>query len=214
MKSDRRRATMGTSVTLPRNVMDALRRAQHVLQVDSNAEDHGALYDLVNGLGEYLSGAIPNETCPVSSQDRPTKHETLIDLKMIVPTYNGKWLLENPSLEECDGPFLPVLVTPADGLRIVLGTHEYDDFDKPGIYIERRHNGWMIFLQPHYAGDTSGFVVFLDDGHSYFAPELDAQEHQTMMVDFEDAVAELDDIKPTGPSCVPTAIVERERREC
>lgn len=209
MESDRALATLGSAVSLSRNVMDAVRRAQEALQGDSNDEEHDALYALVNALGENWSGEIPNEASYVSS-----KHESAIDLKMIVPTYNGKWLLENPVLQECDEPHVPVLVTPADGLRIVLGTHDCNDFDKPGIYIERRHNGWMMFLQPHYAGDTSGFVVFLDDGRSYIAPDCDAQEYQTMTVDYEQAVAELDDIKPTGPSCAPTAIIERERKKC
>lgn len=215
MKSDRR-GISAASVTITLSVMDALQRAKEALEGDSNDEDHDALYALVAVLEEALAGGLLNEShvsCPFDyTLHKPMKKENAADLKMVVPTYNGKWLQEYPALAEFDEPHLPVLVTLADGLRVILGTHDYDDFEKPDIQIERRHNGWLIFLNPMGAGDPSGFLVFLDDGRSYVAPECGLHDNQTIMVDYEQAVAEVDDIKPTGPSCVPTGIVEREQK--
>jgi hypothetical protein len=65
-----------------------------------------------------------------------------------------------------------VLIREADGVRIVLGTHDYEDYEKPDIYIERRPNGWAIFLHPLGGSDPSGFVYFLDDGRSFLAKEF------------------------------------------
>jgi hypothetical protein len=132
------------------------------------------------------------------------------ELKLMVPTYNGKWL-EGPncSLDDFGPPEVPVLVRPADGVRIVLGTHDYDDYCKPEVQIERRHNGWAIFLQPLGGSDASGFVYFLDDGRSYVVKEHGYGTEQIQLVEYEEAVAEVDDILPTGPSCAPTMIIER-----
>jgi hypothetical protein len=104
----------------------------------------------------------PTEQLPKTTTVLP-----LEGIKVSVPTYNGKWLNENPDLPEFDEPEVPILVCPADGLRIVLGTHDYNDYSKPDIQVERRHNGWIIFLHAMGGGDPSGYVVFLDDGRSF-----------------------------------------------
>ena len=91
-----------------------------------------------------------------------------------VPTYFGHAASRGytlPNKKEFDEPNVAVLVQEADGLRIVLGTHDYDNFEKPDIQIERRPGGWAIFLHPLGGGDPSGFVYFLDDGRSYLVPE-------------------------------------------
>jgi hypothetical protein len=68
---------------------------------------------------------------------------------------------------------VPLLVSEADGVRIILGTDDPNDFEKPDIQIERRPGGWSIFLHPVGGGDPSGFVYFLDDGRSYVVREND-----------------------------------------
>ncbi len=133
------------------------------------------------------------------------------DFKLFVPTYNGKWLDEPKwTVPEFDDPEVPVLVHQADGVRIVLGTHDYDDCQKPDIQIERRHNGWMIFLHPGGGGDASGFVVFLDDGRSFIAKESGYGPTEPIeMVAYDEAVAELDDLLPSGLSCTPAMVVQK-----
>jgi hypothetical protein len=212
MKSDRTRATLGASISFPPDVRDALRHAQEALQGDSNDEYHEALYTLVNVLEEASVDGIGDDPLPaVDAQVKPMKHESATDIKLVVPTYYGKWIQETPGLEDFDEPHQPVLITQPDGLRLSLGTHDNSEFHKPEIQIERRRNGWMIFLQPLGAGETSGFVVFLDDGRSFVAPD-GPRDYQVSMVVYEQAVAELDEIKPTCSSCAPTAIIECERK--
>ncbi len=134
------------------------------------------------------------------------------ELKMMVPTYNGKLLETDPALPEFDEPQVPVLVRSADGVKIILGTNDYDDYTKADVQIERRHNGWMIFLHPHGGCDPSGCVVFLDDGRSFVAQEHECvTAGQIEMVEYEEAIAELDDVLPTGLSCEATMIVEQPR---
>src|ERR1051325_7675918 len=122
--------------------------------------------------------------------------------EMMVPTYNGKWLDgTNGAPVDFDDPQVPVLVCPADGVRIVLGSHDYLDMSKPDVQIERRHNGWMIFLPPLGGSDPSGCVVFLDDGRSYVSTEHGyGPTAPIALVEYEEAIAELDNIKPSGLS--------------
>lgn len=95
------------------------------------------------------------------------------ELKLIVPTYvasvpeKADGSDDNPDF---GGPYVPIIIREADGVRIVLGTHDYDDSYKPDVQIERRPNGWAIFLHPS-AGDPCGYVYFLDDGRSFLVPE-------------------------------------------
>jgi hypothetical protein len=60
-----------------------------------------------------------------------------------------------------------VVVHSADGIRVVLGTHEFLDVDAPDIMIERQPRAWAVFLHPIGGGDPAGYVYFLDDGRSY-----------------------------------------------
>ncbi|MFL5245114.1 MAG: hypothetical protein ACJ8FY_23675 [Gemmataceae bacterium] len=96
--------------------------------------------------------------------------------KLSVPTYNGYFYSEevdNGTIEEFGDPTVPVLVHEADGVRVVLGTHCYDDLEKPDIQIERQPNGWMIFLHPLGGSDACGYVFFADDGRSFLSKEYD-----------------------------------------
>jgi hypothetical protein len=116
------------------------------------------------------------------------------ELKIRVPTYYGsadEAKVAAAKLSEFDDPRVPVLVRPADGLRIVLGTHDYYDMTKPDIQIERRSNGWAIFLHPVGGGDASGYVYFMDDGRSFIIPENDVGPTPPIrMLPRDDAVAE------------------------
>jgi len=121
--------------------------------------------------------------------------------KMMVPTYHAEMaakagLTDNNDFGE---PSVPVLICDAEGVRIVLGTHDYKDFSKPEVQIERRPNGWAIFLNPVAGGDTSGLVYFLDDGRSFLVPDGLPSE-AIHVLDRSEDVPMIDD-----PSvCVPT----------
>ncbi len=132
--------------------------------------------------------------------------------EMMVPTYNGKLLDDNPGLKEFDEPELPVFVGSAEGVRIVLGTHDYHDYTKPDVQIERRHNGWLIFLHPQGGSDASGYIAFLDDGRSYVVKECCGGPTTPIeMVEHEEAFAEIDETRATGMSCEPTSIIDASR---
>ena len=97
------------------------------------------------------------------------------ELRLTVPTYNGTAFpsaTERGEIEEYGPPKVPVLIRSEGGVRILLGTHDRDDPDRPDILIERRPNGWAIFLHPDGSGDPSGCVYFLDNGESIVVPEL------------------------------------------
>ena len=96
------------------------------------------------------------------------------ELKVYVPSYNhGEFRTAEPpdDLPEFGDPRVPVIVREADGIRIVLGSHDYWDVSVPDVQIERRPGGWAVFLHPVGASDPSGYVYFLDNGSSYVVPE-------------------------------------------
>lgn len=136
-------------------------------------------------------------------------------LKLMVPTYNGKWLKGTDiKLADFDDPLVPVLVHQAEGVRIALGTHDHPNNEKPDIQIERRHNGWMIFLHPLGGSDASGYVVFLDDGRSFIVEGSCCGSTEPIeMVEYDEAIAELDDVLPSGLSCTPTMVVQKSSAE-
>jgi hypothetical protein len=96
------------------------------------------------------------------------------ELKIYVPTFYGHAKaqeIEDGKQEEFDEPEVPILARPSAGLRIVLGSNDFFDNDAPDIQIERRPNGWAIFLHPAGDGDPSGYIYFIDDGRSFVVPE-------------------------------------------
>ncbi len=96
------------------------------------------------------------------------------EFRLNVPTYNANLFpaqVAAGNLPEFGPPYVPVVIREAEGIRIVLGSNDYDDMHAPDIQIERRPRGWAIFLRPVGGGDVSGFVYFVDDGRSFLLPE-------------------------------------------
>ncbi len=91
-----------------------------------------------------------------------------------VPTYNASLFGEEAAkgiVPEFGAPEIPVLIREADGLRIVLGSHEFWDCTKPDVQIERQPNGWVVFLHPCSGSDPAGYVYFYDDGRCVLLKE-------------------------------------------
>lgn len=138
-----------------------------------NFEEMGA-----NGVENPVCCGLP---CECEDPDDETQSECSVrasaktagsvrQFRLVVPTYFGS-VEQSIDKEEYDAPHVPVLIHEAGGVRVVLGTHDYNDMEKPDIQIERRPNGWAIFLHPEGGGDPSGYVYFLDDGRSFVLPE-------------------------------------------
>ena len=100
--------------------------------------------------------------------------EIVKELKLIVPTYNANLFpveVAQHTMPEFGKPYKAILIREAEGVRIMLGTHDSNDVDKPDVQIERQPNGWAVFLHPLGGSDSCGKVYFRDDGHSYFLKE-------------------------------------------
>lgn len=94
--------------------------------------------------------------------------------RVSVPTYQARTSTEQAQQREVlefGAPYVPVLIRRENGLRVVLGSHEYEDMGRPDVYIERQPKGWLIALHPSGGGDPSGYVYFLDDGRSFLVKE-------------------------------------------
>lgn len=120
------------------------------------------------------------------------------ELRLLVPTYYRHANSDEREAKEVGSsdfglPIVPVLVHPADGLRIVLGSHDINDLSKPDIQIERRRNGWAVFLQPIPRGDTAGYVYFLDDERSFLVRDEINANQNVRVVKYGRSVPELDD---------------------
>jgi hypothetical protein len=116
--------------------------------------------------------------------------------RLTVPTYNASIFVEQVDadvLPEFGPPHVPVVIREANGIRIVLGSHDYDDQDAPDIQIERRPRGWAIFLHPVGGSDASGYVYFVDDGRSFLLPENGLGPTPSIeVVEREDSVPDMD----------------------
>ena len=82
-------------------------------------------------------------------------------LQLMVPTYVGRQIL-SPRVDYAE-PNVPLVAYEDRGLRIVLGSHDPDEL-KADVQIERRPNGWAIFLHPLGGSDPCALVYFHDDG--------------------------------------------------
>jgi hypothetical protein len=94
-------------------------------------------------------------------------------LTLHVPTYYGIQRSRETEAQhrpEYGTPLVPISVAQADGVRLVLGDRPSRRRVRPDVQIERRPNGWAIFLQPEF-GDPVGYVYFLDDGQSFLVVE-------------------------------------------
>lgn len=90
-----------------------------------------------------------------------------------IPTYMGhRNLISKPPITANDftDANVPVLISPAEGIRVVLGTHDYHDNSKPDLQIERRPHGWAIFVHPD-AGDPVAVLYIHDNGQTFLVPE-------------------------------------------
>jgi hypothetical protein len=139
------------------------------------------------------------------AKEQGKQHEVVVpgnaELLIEVPTYYGAAypeLVADGVLRDFDRPHVPLLACSADGLRVVLGSHSRDDLDAPDVQIERRRNGWAIYLHPCGGGDPSGAVYFLDDGRSFVMPERGS----TPAIEFIESDTELREVdhKPNAAS--------------
>jgi len=104
------------------------------------------------------------------------------ELRLTVPTYNASLFPREVAaglIPEFGEPTYPVLIREAEGVRVILGSHDFGDTDKPDVQIERQPNGWVVFLHPVGGLDPCGYVYLFDDGRSYllmeraFPPEME-----------------------------------------
>ena len=96
------------------------------------------------------------------------------DCAFELPTFYGARIAAGEDQEEFACPLVPVLARVGSGLRIILGTHDDNDCEKPDVLIERRPNGWAIFVHPGTDAPSAIFYI-LDDGRSFCIPELYAE---------------------------------------
>jgi hypothetical protein len=144
--------------------------------------------------GDWFGFLCPSCADELDSADEGEAHAQPRQFRLTVPTYNANYFdkVTNAILtEEYSETNTPVLVHEAAGVRVVLGTHNYDEMDKPDIQIERRANGWAIFLHPEGGGDPSGYVYFLDDGRSFLVIE---HHGSTPAIEIVGSVEELEEL--------------------
>ena len=109
--------------------------------------------------------------------------------KLAVPTY----VASQPHGDETDWPdfaepSVPVAIHETGGIRVIMGTHDWKDNDKPDIQIERRPHGWAVFINPD-DGDTVAYIYILDTGETYLVAEEWARPRLNIV---EQAPSELD----------------------
>ena len=145
--------------------------------------------------GDWLGFLCPGCADQLDSIDAGESPFRPRQFKLTVPTYNANYYDKKTFaalMEEYSEPNARVLVHEAEGVRIVLGTHDYDDMNKPDLQIERRANGWAIFLHPEGGGDPSGYIYFLDDGRSYLVREEFGGTPAIELIASVDDIEELD----------------------
>jgi hypothetical protein len=74
-------------------------------------------------------------------------------------------------------------------VRVVLGSHDPED-PMPDVQIERRPNGWAIFLHPLGGSDPCAHVYFHDDGRSWLLKEQVGPTPE--LIEVEDLPREID----------------------
>ena len=87
-----------------------------------------------------------------------------------VPTYYGQQHQDVANAPDFAEPFVPVSIGHADGVRLLLGTTDWEDDEMPDIQIERRPHGWAIFIHPN-GGDAAAYIYMLDNGRTFMMPE-------------------------------------------
>lgn len=95
-----------------------------------------------------------------------------VSIVMNVPIYLGDAEVTRQSKgDDFSQEKVPVTIFEAEGVKIVLGVESGGEVCKPDVQIERRPNGWAIFLHPLAGCDPCGVVYFHDDGRSFFVHE-------------------------------------------
>jgi hypothetical protein len=118
-------------------------------------------------------------TGPIAVGDIPTFGKALRELTLDVPTYNGRLYpneVANDTKPEWGEPEKSILLLESDGVRIVLGSKDIDDYDVPDVQIERQPAGWAIFIHPIGGYDAVGYFYILDDGRTFFDKEYWADD--------------------------------------
>jgi hypothetical protein len=119
------------------------------------------------------------------------KEQSMWQFHCRVPTYVGELTAEErgPGVDpDFDKPYVPVRVSDAAGIRLILGTDDERDREKPEIVVERRPHGWAIFINSN-GDETVGVIFMLDDGRTMLLrePYVDSP-----ISDVDDIPAELD----------------------
>jgi hypothetical protein len=110
-------------------------------------------------------------------------------LLLTVPTYIGHQVgLPLPSMEYAE-PKAALVAYEDRGVRVVLGSHDPED-PMPDVQIERRPNGWAIFLHPLGGSDPCAHVYFHDDGRSWLLKEQVGPTPE--LIEVEDLPREID----------------------
>jgi hypothetical protein len=131
------------------------------------------------------------------------------EVKVYVPTYYGALLAKQVAKSdepEFGAPLVPLFIRDEDGLRVLLGAPHRDRDEDADILIERRPNGWAIFLHPLTGCDPIGCVYFLDDGRSFLAKELPLGPTPAIQVlESHESVPGIDDLRHSKgpPQCPP-----------
>jgi hypothetical protein len=109
-----------------------------------------------------------------------------------LPTFYGDQSAARDDGEEFASPGVPVLAVIGSGLRIILGTQDSDDCERPDVLIERRTNGWAMFIHPDSDGPSA--VIYLhDDGRTFCCPERYTDKPLQIVDDCPDEVDGLDE---------------------
>jgi hypothetical protein len=101
------------------------------------------------------------------------KEQSMWQLHCRVPTYVGELTAEErgPGVApDFGGPSVPVRVSEAAGIRVILGADDERDREKPEIVVERRPHGWAIFINCN-GDETVGVIFMLDDGRTMLLRE-------------------------------------------
>jgi hypothetical protein len=94
-----------------------------------------------------------------------------------IPTYSGR-----PEAPETSDPDVPVVITQAAGVQLILGAErdavfaaDTPDqgklFASPAIFIEKQPDRWLVLLSSEYGGDPELSVYLMADGRMVVVPD-------------------------------------------
>lgn len=118
----------------------------------------------------------------------------MIHFAATIPTYNPE------SCKESE-PRIPVCIHTDDGICINLGTDDPANRNGPNVQIERRKNGYVVFIRTVAGWDQTCYVYMLDDGRCFVLPENNTRGPggNTQFIDRKEAVA-IDALIDDGPA--------------